>query len=270
MHSLKSRHLIFIGMAIVVITAMSLNLKTTVVPSADTLRMYNYLASLPTGSVLMVSFDHEASSLPEIQPLAVAFLRHAYSRGLRLIGVALLAEGTGIGYNLMQEIAKEYDCNYGVDYVYLGYKPQWVAAIISMGESIKATFPRDYLDSSYSNFPMLNSITNYDDLAGVISIADGSLTTHWIEYGNARYSVRVSAFVAAAMITTYDPYLESGQLYSMVGGLRGAAEYEQLIKIGGSGSRGMVAQTWTHLYVVLLILLGNLLYFRNRSRKEIV
>jgi hypothetical protein len=50
----------------------------------------------------------------------------------------------------------------------------------------------------------------------------------------------------------------------MVGGLRGAAEYELLIGKGGSGARSMLAQTSMHLYVLLLIVIGNVVYFRNR------
>ena len=136
-----------------------------------------------------------------------------------------------------------------------------------MGESIPATFPEDYLGRPYDSLPMLDSIINYDDLAGVISIADGSLTTHWIEYGQSRFGVRISAFVSAAMVTTYDPYLSSGQLHAMVGGLRGAAEYELLIGIGGSGARGMLAQTGAHLYIILLVIVGNVIYFRSRKNE---
>ncbi|RME21577.1 MAG: hypothetical protein D6800_11920, partial [Candidatus Zixiibacteriota bacterium] len=91
---------------------------------------------------------------------------------------------------------------------------------------------------------------------------------HWIEYGKSRYGITVVAAVTAAMVTTYDPYLTSGQLTALVGGLRGAAEYEQLIGHGGAGLRGMTAQTASHLYVILLILIGNIIYLRSRRRRS--
>ncbi|UCC43390.1 MAG: hypothetical protein JSU65_09605 [Candidatus Zixiibacteriota bacterium] len=261
---IESRHLAFIGLAVVVVIAMLVGGRPDLTPSADSVRMHEYIASLAPGSVVMVSFDHEASSLPEIGPLAKAFLRHAFSRGVKLVGVSLLAEGTGIGYRLMEETGREYDCEYGKDFVFLGFKPQWVAAIVAMGESISKTYPEDYLGNTYQDIPMLAGVVNYSDVAGVVSIADGSLTTHWMEYGHARYGITVSAFVAAAMVTTYDPYLASGQMHAMVGGLRGAAEYESLIGVGGSGGRAMLAQTVAHLYVIVLIILGNVVYFRSR------
>ena len=141
-------------------------------------------------------------------------------------------------------------------------------SILAMGESIEQTYPQDYLGNPYQQFELLRSIKNYDDVAAVLSIADGSLTTHWIEYGQARYGVKILGGVTAAMVTTYDPYLASGQMQAMMGGLRGAAEYEQLIEIEGGGARGMLAQSSAHIYVVLLIILGNVAYFTSRKRKK--
>lgn len=267
MKRLESRHWVFIGLFLVVLFSMLLQVNLGVEVSGDTQRLFDYVESLPPGSTIMVSFDHEASSLPEIRPLALAVLRHAFARNQRIVGVALLAEGTGIGYRLMEQVGKEYGKVYGEDYVFLGFKPQYIAAMLSMGESIRQTFPEDYLGRPYDSLPMLQGVRNYDQIAGVISIADGSLTTHWIEYAGNQYGVRVSAAVAAAMVTTYDPYLASAQLHAMVGGLRGAAEYEQLIHRGGSGLRGMLAQTTTHIYVILMILAGNVVYFRNRRKR---
>ena len=265
---LESRHWTFIGLFVVITGAMLLNISLHVPVSDQTRKMYDFIDSLPSGSVLLVSFDHEASSLPEIRPIALAVLRHAFKKGDKLIGVSLLAEGTAIGYRLMQRTAAEYGRTYGDDYVYLGFKPQFIAAILSMGESLKETYPKDYLGTPYDSLPLLRHVINYDQVAAVISIADGSLTTHWMEYGKARYGVKVLGAVTAAMVTTYDPYLASGQMTAMVGGLRGAAEYEELLKRGGGGSRGMLAQTTAHIYVIFLIIIGNAVYFASRRKQR--
>ncbi|UCD63830.1 MAG: hypothetical protein JSW34_14015 [Candidatus Zixiibacteriota bacterium] len=270
MRRLQARHYTFLGLAVVITVTMLLNIRLDTRVSPYTRALHDYIESLPPGSVLMVSFDHEASSLPEIRPIARSVLRHAFRKGHRLIGVSLLAEGTLIGYRLMQETAAEYGRQYGSDYVYLGFRPQYIAAILAMGESIRDTYPRDYLGRPYDQFELLRSVENYDDVAAVLSIADGSLTTHWMEYGQARYGVVVLGAVTAAMATTYDPYLASAQMHAMMAGLRGAAEYEKLIGIGGGGARGMLAQSSAHLYVILLIVLGNVAYFvrRREGRRD--
>jgi hypothetical protein len=263
---LEPRHWTFIGLLVVVFGAMLLGIQPKVTISDDSQRMYNYIDSLPAGSVLIYSFDHESSSLPEIRPAALALLRHSFSKGHRIIGVALLAEGTGIGYRLMETAAKESGKQYGSDWVYLGFKPQYIAAILSMGESFQQTFPQDYFGKPYDSLTMLRGIINYAQVAGVVSIGDGNMAVHWIEYGQARFGLKVTSAMTAAMVTTYDPYISSGQLHALVGGLRGAAEYETLTRNGGGGQRGMLAQSSAHVYILLLILAGNVIYLATRRR----
>lgn len=263
---LEARHYTFLGLLIIIFAMMLSGIEPEVAISDDTNRMFTYLDSLPAGSIVLFSFDHESSALPEIRPAALALLRHAFSKDLRPVGMALLAEGTGIGYRLMEKSAEEYGKLYGTDWAYLGFKPQYIAAILSMGESFKQTFPQDYLGNPYDSLAVLQQVINYADISGVISITDGSLTVHWIEYGESRYGVPIASAMTAAMITTYDPYISSGQLHAVIGGLRGAAEYETLIRIGGGGKRGMLAQASAHIYVIILILAGNVLYFLRRRR----
>ena len=262
----RIRWIIFAGLFIVVVLSYLVVVDFVSVTSPEVQRSYDYIENLPEGSVVMVSFDHEASSLPEIQPIALAILRHAFKNNIKLIGVSLFAEGTAIGYRLMTKTAKEYGKKYGTDYAFLGFKPQQIATILGMGESIKNIFPEDYLGTPVNQLPIMANIENYNDIDMVISIADGSLTVQWIEYAGAKYNQKVMAGLTAAMITTYDPYIASGQLYSVVGGLKGAAEYEALIHHKGGGTRGMMAQTSAHIYVIVLIIIGNIFYFRNKSK----
>ncbi|MCP4685185.1 MAG: hypothetical protein GY867_07010, partial [bacterium] len=83
---LEARHYTFIGLAVAVVAAMLVGYQPEVEPSPDSVRMHEYIESLPEGSVVMISFDHEASSLPEIRPLAVALLRHVFAKNLRPVG----------------------------------------------------------------------------------------------------------------------------------------------------------------------------------------
>ena len=165
----------------------------------------------------------------------------------------------------MNNTAAEYDKTYGIDYAYLGCRPQYIAAILAMGESIREVYPQDYVGTSIDELTIMDSIINYDQIATLISIADGSRTTDWVEYGG-RYNLTVIGAVTAAMVTTYDPYLASGQINAMMGGLRGAAEYEKLLEISGGGARGMLAQSSAHIYVIFLIIVGNIIYFKSRKK----
>ncbi|MFQ6003090.1 MAG: hypothetical protein ACE5KJ_05025, partial [Candidatus Zixiibacteriota bacterium] len=61
------------------------------------------------------------------------------------------------------------------------------------------------------------------------------------------------------------PFLASGQIVGLLGGLKGAAEYEILIQKPGMGQRGMDAQSVSHLVIILLVILGNTSYFLRRK-----
>lgn len=228
--------------------------------------VYDAIEELEPGEVVLVSFDHEASSLPEIKPMAEAVLRHYFSKNLKVISFALLAEGTAIGDQILRNMAEEYDKKYGEDYVYLGFRPQYTAAILGLGEDLHRVFPEDYRGISTSELPLTKDIKNYEDISLVISLADGDLPTYWINYAEARYDQKIAIAVTAVMATTYYPYLSSEQIIGLVGGLKGAAEYEILIDKPGMGGKGMDAQSVAHVVILLLVVLGNVSYFLGRRR----
>ena len=230
--------------------------------------VYDAIDELEREEVVLVSFDHEASSLPEIKPMADAILRHCFSKDLKVISFALLAEGTAIGDQILRDIAAEYEKRYGEDYVYLGFRPQYTAAILGLGEDLHRVFPEDYRGISTSELPLTKKIKNYNDISLVISIADGDLPSYWINYAEARYHQRLAIAVTAVMATTYYPYLSSGQIKGLVGGLKGAAEYEILIGKPGMGGKGMDAQSIAHLVILLLVAWGNVSYFLGRRNNS--
>lgn len=241
-----------------------LNLSDRITPETE--RFKSLIDSLPAGSVVMVSFDHEASTIAEVRPLSAALVRHLFSRNVRIIGLALFAEGTAIGNQVLSSLAKEYGKEYGRDWVFLGFRPQYQAAILGLGDSIANVFPRDYYRNPSAELPLLAEVPNYSKIGLVVSVADGDLANYWIEYAQARFGVRVAAMVTAVMATSYLPYVASGQMSAMVNGLKGAAEYERLLGRPGAAVRGMDAQSLAHLAIFGLILFGNVAYWWGKRK----
>ena len=68
------------------------------------------------------------------------------------------------------------------------------------------------------------------------------------------------------------PFLLAGQSKGMLGGMRGAAEYEKMLldrkvmERRGPGMLGMDSQSAVHLFMVVLIIFGNLAYFLTRKK----
>jgi hypothetical protein len=255
--------LIALSVAVPLIVKIGLPSKVT----KEVKQVYQEIERLEQGSPILVSFDHEASSLPEIQPMAEAVLRHCFSKNLKVLGLALLAEGTAIGDEIMRDVAQEYGKEYGEDYVFLGFRPQYMAAILGMGEDIHRVFPEDYRGNSTDELPVIKDLRNYEDIPLIISVADGDMPTYWINFAGARYHKKIGIAVTAVMATSFYPFLDSGQLVGLVGGLKGAAEYENLIARPGMGSKGMDAQSMAHLMILVLVILGNITFFVSKKKK---
>jgi hypothetical protein len=260
------RRIIFgvIFLAVAVPLVLPLGLVGEVSPGTE--KFYELIEQLPEGSTILVSFDCEASSWPEIGPVAEALVRHALRKRLKIVGTSFLSEGTALGYELLARLEGKAGLTYGTDWIYLGFRPQYVAAMLGMGESVAGEFPQDYLGRPVTELPLAGAVRNYGDIALVISIADDTMPQYWIEYAGGRYGVRIAAGLSAVMVTTFTPYLDSRQLAGIVGGLKGAAEYERRLGVQGAGSRGMDAQSTAHLAIIVLVVIGNVAYFAARRK----
>ena len=250
--------------ALIIPLFFPLGLKQSISPEVET--SFNVIEKLSPGSTVIVSFDFEASTVAETKPLAYAVLRHLFSRNISVISLSMLAEGTGLGYDFITEVAKEFDKKYGEDYIFLGFRPQYQATILGLGEDFSKVFPKDYRGNQLNNLPLGQSNRKLADIALIISVADGDLPQYWVDYAQTRYRKPVLAAVTAVMATSYYPYLSSGQFSGLVGGLKGAAEYEILLGKPGLGSKGMESQSLGHLVLIALILVGNLSLLMKKKR----
>ena len=58
------------------------------------------------------------------------------------------------------------------------------------------------------------------------------------------------------------PYFRAGQLTGILGGMKGAAEFEALVGVeGGFGTRAMLSQTFAHAIIIFFIIVGNIAFF---------
>ena len=72
--------------------------------------------------------------------------------------------------------------------------------------------------------------------------------------------------VTAVMAPKLYSFVESGQMTGLLGGMRGAAEYEALAGHPDLAVLGMNAQSLVHILVIVLIILGNIAFFTSRRQ----
>jgi len=265
-----NREIIYTIIGIVVIVPILLGIKEQVQISPSVRAAYETIESLNSTDVVLISIDYDPASMPELQPMLKAILRHAFGKDIKVILMVHWPLGLPIGTEALEEVASEYGKVYGEDYINLGYRPGERAVMIDMGREIRNFFRTDVNNVLLDTYPMMIDIHNYNDIELLVGLEAGIYGEWWIQYVGSRYKQRIVLGVTGVMAAETYPYLQSGQIEGLIGGLKGAAEYETLIEQPGFGLTGMAAQSWAHIAIVIFIIIGNIGYFMKRRRERML
>ncbi|MBH0177877.1 MAG: hypothetical protein HP491_08425 [Nitrospira sp.] len=233
--------------------------------SSEVRGVYDHIESLPERSVFFMSFDFDPASKPELHPQAIALLRHAFRKNLRVVTMTLWVTGTGLADQIVTQVAKEMGKENGKDYVFLGWSPGNTAVIINLGQNLYNTFPSDYGGKPTKGLPVLDGVQSLKDVTYLVSLGAGNPGVEaWYVFGKDKYKFEMGGGCTGVMAPGLYPLLRSGQINGLIGGLRGAAEYESLIDQKGKAVAGMDAQSATHVAIIVLVIICNLFYFSMR------
>jgi hypothetical protein len=264
------RRIIFLLIGLATLLPLLYPARLPIRVSPEVRKIYDHIESLPEGSTFLLSLDFEPGGKPELYPMAIALLRHAFRKNLKVLGTTLWPAGAGLAETALSSIAQETGKERGKDYVFLGYAPGDASAVISMGQDFHAAFPTDYYGTKTENLSMLTSIHTLRDVQYVISLSVGfpGLDT-WYVYGKEKYGFELGGGCTAVSAPRFYPLLQTGQINGLLGGLRGAAEYEILLGKEGKALAGMDAQSATHFLIIFLIVVCNSVYlFTGQGRRQ--
>ncbi|MDK9700486.1 MAG: hypothetical protein OEM52_10115 [bacterium] len=252
------RRIIYLAIAAAVALPLIFPLNLPLAITKNSQSIFDRIEALPESSSVLIAFDFDPTSIPECQPMAIALVRHVMKRGLPLIVYTNYPETGPIADRILENLAKEYNRTYGTDYVNLGFKPGNDALLLSLGSSWTAPFPNDQRGQVTAGMPIFQHCPNYRALSYMVDIAHGATVDFYITIGLAQFGVPLGVGVTAVNVPQYEAYMQTNQLTGMLGGLKGAAEYEKLVGKDGKATRGMDAQSVAHIVIIILILLGNL------------
>jgi hypothetical protein len=223
----------------------------------------------PPGTYVLMSLDYEPDIKAELQPMAIAVLRHCFRKGLKPIVLTLYPAAPGLIERALNIAAEAEGKKRNEDYVFLGYKSGSQSVILGLGESIRQMFPNDFWGTPLDKIPMMKGKNSFADFPLVINLSGSSIADYYIRIAATRYQRPMVLGATAVMATDYYPYLSSKQILGLIGGMKGAAEYEKLMDITGDARRGMDAQSLIHVTIALLVLLGNLALFLTGGLRPI-
>jgi len=263
------RRIIFIFIAASVVIPLLYPLGLPLKSSPPSRALYKQFENLPQGSVVLMAFDYDPATDVELGPMSLAILKHCFRKGHKVVGLALWPQGAGLARATFSEAATGFDVRYGVDYVNLGFKAGGLVVIDSLGRSFSESFPKDIDGRPVEDLPLMKNINTYADIDFVMSMSAGDPgLPFWIMMAQGRYGKKVGGGCTAVSAPMLYPYYPN-QLVGLLGGMKGAAEYELLVDARGAATKGMDAQSIAHAAIVLFVIIGNIFYFISRRREKL-
>ena len=265
------RRWIFLIIAAVVIVPLLIPVGLPIRPTDTTKNVYDAIEKLPVGSKVLLSVEYSPSTRPENHPMTISILRHLFKNNHKVFITCLWPDGQFMAQDAINQVAKqEFNKTYGVDYVFLGFRPGNEAVVKGIVSNLRKLYTVDVYQKKIDEIPLMNGINNFKDFDFLFSSSAGFPgTIEWVQYASDPTGIPMASGVTSIQVNEVMPYVQAGQMVGVLAGMPGAAEYEALINQKGAATSGMDAQSVAHLVIVLFIILGNVSFFieRNRSKK---
>jgi len=137
-------------------------------------------------------------------------------------------------------------------------------------------YTTDLAGKDINSLPMMAPIKGLTDFTAILEISSGSPGfKEWIQFAGDRGNIPVGGGATAVSAPELYPYYPA-QLFGLMGGLQGAAEYEAALVTKYSKYKEttvsaialMGPQTVAHLVIIFFVVIGNIAYFiKQRSLK---
>jgi hypothetical protein len=108
----------------------------------------------------------------------------------------------------------------------------------------------------------LSSVKTISDFDLVVDFNTGDTSIYYLQQLQGS-GVKIVSGASGVTVPYLLPYISSGQLSGLLGGLRGAAEYEMLSDRKGTAVAGMDAQSLSHGVILSFIIAGNVGFLKR-------
>lgn len=270
------RRWIFLVIAITVAFPMILGVDFQAVPGPMVERVFETIEKIPSGSKVLISYDYGPSTVPENQPMADALVYHLLSKNCKVYMMAVWATGERQSQYTVDHLIKPAFPQkiYGEDYLDLGFKAGGTGLINMLYTSVKRMYTTDRTGQDINSFPMMSKIETLRDFDMILSISSGAPgLKEWIQFAGDRGGIPIAGGVTAVQATELFPYYPR-QMFGLMAGLQGAAEYESLVikkypkfHPYRSALRKMAPQTVAHLAIIVFVIIGNIAFFMTRKHR---
>jgi hypothetical protein len=276
------RRIVYLVLALAVMLPLIIPSVQRVRVMTPVAKLFNAVDAIPEDRILMMDFDYDPQTLPEMEPMGIALLRHAFRKRIRVAVLSLYVQPLGLAKRALDQVSEEFNQRatshadsiiYGRDYVFLGWQPPPIVPLLGMGISITNVYTRDYYGYRTDSLPMMRRVRNFNDVGILVSLSGATAPLWWVAYSQTRFGLAVGAGITAVSASEFYQYYQTGQFSGLMIGMKGAAEYEELVetklmlKDRRKASEALGSLTAAHLTMIVFIIIGNVGYFVRRRSK---
>jgi hypothetical protein len=245
--------------------------------------VFDAIQDLPDGSRVLLSFDFDPGSQGELLPMAMSFTRHLAEKKHKIYFMCLWPLGEPFIEDAMKLLQEEYPhLKYGTNYMSFGYKPGGEAVIKNIVVDWKQLFITDSRKQDLNEIPMTANLKSAKAMNILISISAGDPgTKQWIQYAATPAGLPMVSGCTGVQAPLFYPYIPD-PLSGLLAAIKGAAGYEKIMSehypdlktpefvkarfSSTAAQQRMGPQFVAHLLMVVLIVLGNIIFFVDRNR----
>ena len=263
------RQWIYLSLAILVAAPLFVRLRLPFFVGPQAKGLYEAVYRVPEDKVILLAMDWGAATKGESMWQAQAIIEHLFKEKKPFVILGYDIQGPQLSQELAEKLARKYERKYGEDWFNVGFITGGLPLLLRMAKNFQETFKQDSVKRKpLASLPAARKVKDIHDIGLIINVTGSGSYGDWITI-QTTYKVPLAVACTAVITPDLYPFLDSKQLIGMLSGLKGAAEYEALIK--GSHRKTtlkmMMSQSMAHLLIIILIILANIgLYIERRRR----
>jgi hypothetical protein len=137
------------------------------------------------------------------------------------------------------------------------------SAIASIAKDFSSIYKTDVYGTPIEELPLMSEVQSAEDVDIIIGFQAN--LQYWLRQWIIPHDVPLIACTIPASLPGYLPYYQSGEIKGIISGMRGAAEYEQLIGKPGYAMNSQDAVSLEFLLTIILMIIGSIGFYLRRS-----
>lgn len=238
------------------------------------LTAFEFVDDLPDGSYVLFDGGNTAATYPQGGPGMIVNIVHLLRKNCKVVIFSTSVECVPFNQqaidDALEKLSSDVPAENGVNWVNLGYiGGGGESAVAAFVNDIRSVLETDYFGTPINDLPIMEGVNDASDFAAVMWWGGSQGSIPWgIRQIVEPFGVPMTGQCTTNEVPNYSPYISSGQLQGLIGGVRGSAEYEYFLNLPGPALGQAMATNFGGLLWMIAVVLGNAFYLIKRARGE--